>query len=429
MHLRHAQARERRDHLRHPAHVVRLLPEVQLAMQRVRQVREHRLHVDHLLEPRPVPDLLGEHLQQRQVLLDLLLRVGPLHLHDDLLAVRERRAMHLGDRAGGERLRLDVIEHVLPRDAQLLLHHADDLLLAERRHVVLQRRELLDVFGRQQIGARRQDLPELRERRTQLLQRGAQPLALTLAPDGALFVRPAEQLLQPVLREDGRDLRAARDQVGLGLDSDGARAERRRLPAGAGGHGGLPVRRVHDDHRAPRVVADPVRHVAQQELLAAGHPRVADHQHVDLVLLGRLDDRHRRVVVDHDVRAAAFAGDLGGVRLELVGGAARPRGLGGAELRVGGVARQDHLDDVEVRLVAVRERRRPRDRALGRDRPVGADHHALHGAAHPHVAVRAHARIMPRWRPLPTSGEPGGRPWVPAPGSVDSATAAGVAQW
>ena len=323
--------------------------------------------------------------------------------------------MHLGDRAGGERLRLDVIEHVLPRDAQLLLHHADDLLLGERRHVVLQRRELLDVLGRQQVGTRRQDLPELRERRTQLLQRGAQALALTLAADGALLVRPAEQLLQPVLREDGGDLRAARDQVGLGLDvGGGARAERRRLPAGAGGRGGLPVRRVHDDHRAARVVADPVRHVAQQELLAPGHPRVADHQHVDLVLLGRLDDRHRRVVVDHDVRPAPFAGDLGRVRLQLVGGAARPRGLGGAELRVGGVAGQDHLDDVEVRLVAVRERRRPRHGALGRDRAIGADHHALHGAAHPHVAVRAHARIMPDGGPFRRAGSLADAPWVPA---------------
>ena len=204
------------------------MPEVQLAVQRIGQVREHRLHVDHLLEPGAVTHLLREYLEERQVLLDLLLRLGSLDLHHDLLAVRQRRAVHLGDRAGGERLWLDVIEDVLPRHAQLLLHHVHDLLLGERRHVVLERRELRDVLGRKQVGTRRQDLSELRERRTQLLERGAQALALPLLPDRALLVGTAEELLQPVLGEDRRDLRAAGDQVRLGLHLGGARAERRR---------------------------------------------------------------------------------------------------------------------------------------------------------------------------------------------------------
>ena len=39
------------------------------------------------------------------------------------VAVGQHRAVHLRDRAGGERLGLDVVEHVLPRHAQLLLHH------------------------------------------------------------------------------------------------------------------------------------------------------------------------------------------------------------------------------------------------------------------------------------------------------------------
>ena len=38
VHLRHAQARERRDHLRHPPHVARLLAEVELAVQRLGEV-------------------------------------------------------------------------------------------------------------------------------------------------------------------------------------------------------------------------------------------------------------------------------------------------------------------------------------------------------------------------------------------------------
>ena len=52
--------------------------------------------------------------------------------------------------------------------------------------------------------------------------------------------------------------------------------ERRTEPEVRAGIGGRhPVGRVDDDHGAARVVADPVRHVAQQELLASGHAGVA----------------------------------------------------------------------------------------------------------------------------------------------------------
>ena len=260
--------------------------------------------------------------------------------------------------------------------------------------------------GGSRSGPRREDLSELGERRPQLLERGAQPLALPLPADRALLVRPAEELLQPVLREDGRDLGAAGHQVRLGLDLGGARAERGRRARGGGGSGGLPVRRVHDDDRASRVVADPVGHVPQQELLAAGHAGVADHQDVDRVLLGGADDRHGRVVVDHHVRAAAFAGDLGRVGLQLVGGAARARRFGGSELGVGRAARQDDLDDVQVGSVAIRERGRPRHGTLGGLGAIGPHHHPLHGAADPHVAVRAHARIIPDGGPSRRAGHP-----------------------
>ena len=69
--------------------------------------------------------------------------------------------MHLADRAGRERLGLDALEHVLPGHAELLLHHRDDLRLGERRHVVLERGELLDELGREQVGPGREDLAEL----------------------------------------------------------------------------------------------------------------------------------------------------------------------------------------------------------------------------------------------------------------------------
>ena len=105
--------------------------------------------------------------------------------------------MDLRDRAGGERLRVHRLEDVLPRDAELLLHHRDDLRLAERRHVVLQGRELFDELGREQVRARRKDLPELAERGAELLQSRAQPLGLASPAHDAFFVGPAEELRRP----------------------------------------------------------------------------------------------------------------------------------------------------------------------------------------------------------------------------------------
>ena len=103
-----------------------------------------------------------------------------LHLDDHAVAALERRGMHLADRPGGERLRIDAREHVLPRDAELLLHDRDDLFLGHRRHVVLELRELGDELGRQQVGPRGEDLPELRERRPELLECRAQALRALL---------------------------------------------------------------------------------------------------------------------------------------------------------------------------------------------------------------------------------------------------------
>ena len=103
-------------------------------------------------------------------------RAGPLHLHDDAPPVGERGAVHLTDGAGRERTRIDGAEHVLPRDAELLLHHRDDLGLAHRRDRRLQRAELLDVLGRDEIRSRRQHLAELAERGSELLERLAQLL-------------------------------------------------------------------------------------------------------------------------------------------------------------------------------------------------------------------------------------------------------------
>ena len=102
-------------------------------------------------------------------------RARPLHLDDDVLAVFERRAVHLPDRPGRERRRLDRLEDVLPRHLQLLFHHVDDLGLGERRDVVLQLGQLVDDVRRDEVRTRREDLTELREGRAELFERGAKP--------------------------------------------------------------------------------------------------------------------------------------------------------------------------------------------------------------------------------------------------------------
>src|SRR5439155_4836518 len=93
-----------------------------------------------------------------------------------------------------------------PRDAQLLLHHGDDLGLRQRRHLILESRELLDELGRQQVGTRREDLAELREGRAELLERRAQAArAVAEVAVGAL-------LPQPVLRHHAADVDRAAEQ-------------------------------------------------------------------------------------------------------------------------------------------------------------------------------------------------------------------------
>ena len=245
---------------------------------------EDGAHVDHLVQAGPPAHLLREQLQQREVLLDLLARVGTLHLHDDAVAAREGGAVDLGDRAGGQRLGVDRLEHVLPRDAQLLLHHLDDLLLGQRRDVVLERGELVDELGRQQVGTRREHLAELRERRAELLERGAQPLGLARASDRAVLVGPAEQLLQAVLGEDRGDVGAARGEARLdGLLVLEAPADRRWArgapPCAVAFPFAETVFTMITVHRALWLIR--FGHVAEEELLAPGHPRVAHHQDVD----------------------------------------------------------------------------------------------------------------------------------------------------
>jgi hypothetical protein len=207
VHGRNAEPRVRRDHLAQPVDVCRLFPKSSS-----RRSDDERCSTTAGMSIRPAsaarPSAFSAKSENSEVALDLLGCAGPLHLHDHALTGLEFGAMHLADRAGRQRHGLDALEDVLPRDAELLLHHLHDLGLGQRRDLVLERRQLVDELGRDQVGAGREDLTELAERRPELLE--CRPQARR-AVGSVARRRP-----QAVLRHDRRDLRGARGQMTAG---------------------------------------------------------------------------------------------------------------------------------------------------------------------------------------------------------------------
>ena len=84
--------------------------------------------------------------------------------------------MHLADRRGGDRLALELEEQPVERVAEVLLDHLLGLLERERPHVVLQPAQLGDDVRRHHVGAGREQLAELHERRPELVEHLAQVL-------------------------------------------------------------------------------------------------------------------------------------------------------------------------------------------------------------------------------------------------------------
>ena len=131
-----------------------------------------------------------------QVALDPGGDIRPLDLDDHLLPrVRHHGQVHLRDRRAGQRLlvesREDLLERLAESGGRLL---ADDL----DRHlgdVVLKLLKLGNGLRRQQIGAGREDLPELDEGRTELLDR--HPQALRRGVRDLVLVRVLHDVLDP----------------------------------------------------------------------------------------------------------------------------------------------------------------------------------------------------------------------------------------
>ena len=85
-------------------------------------------------------------------------------------SVSQTRAVHLADGRGRERLLVEAHEQIRELDAERALDCSLIALERHRRHVVLELLQLDDHVRRQDVGARRGDLPELDERRAEVLE-------------------------------------------------------------------------------------------------------------------------------------------------------------------------------------------------------------------------------------------------------------------
>ena len=126
-----------------------------------------RLHLD---EPGGLGVPLGEggqRAKQLEVERDLLLDSRPPHLDDDLAAGAQQRAVDLRDRGARERLLVEPGERV---EADVLVDDPASLRERERRHVVDELAQLVDVDVGQEVRTRGEQLAELHVRGAELLE-------------------------------------------------------------------------------------------------------------------------------------------------------------------------------------------------------------------------------------------------------------------
>jgi len=147
----------------------------------------------------------------------LLLDPRPAHLDDDLAARAQKRAVDLRDRGARERLLLEPRENV---QANVLVDDPASLRERERRHVVDELAQLVDVDVGQEIGARGEQLPELHVGGAELLEPEPERVrALARRRLVADHANLAEHAQQPAATRDTADLERAHElqahRVGL----------------------------------------------------------------------------------------------------------------------------------------------------------------------------------------------------------------------
>src|ERR1043165_6123615 len=174
---------------------------------------------------------------------------GPENLDRDLASIVQGGEVHLGDRGARHGLAFERAEYIVNSTAQGALDLGDGELGRERRHPVLQARQLVGDVERNEVPARRKHLAELHVDGAQRLERLAQaPAARRAAAPGAnVQPRPPggarHELVQPEAQADPEDAQQPREPTqAVRPASRGARAHR----AGA-----RPRRRTHPPPGAP----------------------------------------------------------------------------------------------------------------------------------------------------------------------------------
>mmetsp|Transcript_26791 Transcript_26791/g.56941 ORF Transcript_26791/g.56941 Transcript_26791/m.56941 type:complete len:369 (-) Transcript_26791:53-1159(-) len=152
--------------------VPRLLVVVQLFEHLLPEFVDDELGVAAEVAARVVVQEARQPAEEHQVALDGGQHPGPLHLDRHLLIRRpQRRAIHLSERRRRHGLARYLAVDVADPRAEVLLDDVEGLLVRERRHVVLQRAELLHVVGPNNVRPVRQDLPRLDERGPEVRER------------------------------------------------------------------------------------------------------------------------------------------------------------------------------------------------------------------------------------------------------------------
>jgi hypothetical protein len=225
--------------------VARLLAVVELVPDRPGELVDELARIDEVERTDALLGDPGRLVEELEVGLDLPRRLRALHLDRDRAAVGEHRAMHLADRGGRHRRRVELEEELLDRELQVLADHPLDLGEREGRGVVLERPQLRDDVRRDDVRAGREQLPELDERRTELVEH----LAQVLAPRGPAGLglqarhrraRPRQQVGQLVGLEEVAEPVPDRDLGDLGHAPEAALRRLRHAFSVARPVGGLP---------------------------------------------------------------------------------------------------------------------------------------------------------------------------------------------
>ena len=197
--------------------VARLVAVVQLEPDRARELVDELLGIHELERLHPLAEQPRRLVEEPEVGLDLLGRGRALHLDRDLAAVGQDGAMDLADRRRRERREVELEECPIHAQVELCLDDVAHVLEGNRRGVVLEAAQLRDDVGRHHVRTRRQELTELDERRPELVQHHAEPLA-AIGRWGSVPVHVArDEISHPVATEDvaepvtGRDLRDLRE--------------------------------------------------------------------------------------------------------------------------------------------------------------------------------------------------------------------------